>query len=89
MKTEEKAYRESHLRSVIKGLTWRILGTLDTMVISWFITGSIKFALSIGGIEVVTKFILYYLHERAWQIVPRGTVRSITDKVTGGPDSRD
>jgi uncharacterized membrane protein len=67
--------KESHTRSVIKGITWRVVGTLDTMVIAWWITGSVKWALSIGGIEVFTKIILYYLHERIWQGLPRGSVR--------------
>lgn len=66
--------KESHLRSVIKGVTWRILGTIDTIVISYFITGNTKHAVSIGGIEVFTKIFLYYLHERLWQIAPRGTL---------------
>lgn len=64
--------RESHGRSLIKGITWRILGTLDTMVISWFMTGSVAIAAAIGGTEVFTKVILYYLHERAWQMAPSG-----------------
>lgn len=80
MKTEDRKNKESHLRSVLKGVTWRVLGTIDTMVISYFITGSWKFALSIGSIEVVSKLVLYYLHERAWQLVPRGTVRKIVKK---------
>ncbi|MBV6429314.1 MAG: hypothetical protein KIPDCIKN_03865 [Haliscomenobacter sp.] len=72
---EEKPLRESHLRSVLKGITWRILGTLDTMVISYLITGSVKWAVSIGGVEVFTKILLYYIHERLWQFIPRGAVR--------------
>ncbi|WP_236976249.1 DUF2061 domain-containing protein [Membranihabitans maritimus] len=71
-----KKAKESHVRSFIKGVTWRVLGTLDTMIISYFITGNWKFALSIGGIEVFSKLILYYLHERAWQMLPRGSVRT-------------
>lgn len=67
--------RESHLRSLLKGISWRILGTLDTIIISWIVTGSIAFAATIGTTEVITKLVLYYLHERAWQLVPRGTVR--------------
>lgn len=65
-----KYKKESHLRSVIKGITWRILGTLDTMLISYIITGNTKMAVSIGGLEVFTKLVLYYLHERAWQVAP-------------------
>lgn len=73
----ELQYRkESHLRSVIKGITWRIVGTLDTMILSYIFTGSIKIAAAIGGTEVITKIGLYYLHERVWQVLPRGTVRS-------------
>lgn len=73
--------KESHLRSILKGVSWRIIGTLDTMVISYFITGSITFALSIGSIEVVSKFVLYYLHERFWQLAPRGYIRQGINKL--------
>ncbi|MDB2656562.1 DUF2061 domain-containing protein [Crocinitomicaceae bacterium] len=52
--------------SLLKTLSWRIIGTLDTMLISYLLTGKLDVALSIGGIEVVSKMILYYLHERAW-----------------------
>jgi uncharacterized membrane protein len=58
---KEKAYR-----SIVKTISWRVLGTIDTIVISYFITGSLVMAASIGSIEVVTKMILYYFHERAW-----------------------
>jgi uncharacterized membrane protein len=53
-------------RHIAKTLTWRIVGTIDTMLISYLITGNIKVGLSIGGVEVFSKMILYYLHERAW-----------------------
>lgn len=56
----------SYKRHVLKTITWRIIGTLDTMIIAWFITGSWEWGLAIGGIEVFTKMILYFLHERAW-----------------------
>ena len=52
--------------SLLKTLSWRIIGTLDTMLISYMLTGKLDIAVSIGGIEVVSKMILYYLHERAW-----------------------
>lgn len=54
------------MRSVIKGVSWRIVGTIDTTVISFFLTGELKMALKIGLTEVLTKVILYYLHERVW-----------------------
>ncbi|MCX6320834.1 MAG: DUF2061 domain-containing protein [Bacteroidia bacterium] len=50
----------------MKSVSWRIIGTIDTMVISYFITGRVTVALSIGSVEVLTKTILYYFHERLW-----------------------
>jgi len=51
---------------LIKTITWRILGTLDTMLIVWIITGNPITRLKIGFAEVITKLILYYLHEKMW-----------------------
>ena len=53
-------------RSLLKSITWRLIAELDTMLISYFLSGSIALSLSIVGIESVTKFGLYYLHERVW-----------------------
>jgi uncharacterized membrane protein len=53
-------------RHVAKTITWRIVGTIDTMVIGWIITGNAVMGVKIGGIEVVTKMILYFFHERIW-----------------------
>lgn len=53
-------------RHLAKTITWRVIGTIDTTLLSWFITGNWKFGLAIGGTEVITKMILYFLHERAW-----------------------
>ena len=63
---------DSHTRSFAKALSWRMTGTIDTIVISLVITGSIKLAATIGLTEVVTKSVLYYLHERAWLKIPFG-----------------
>lgn len=59
-------------RSLLKSVSWRIIGTLDTIIISYVITGEISFALSIGGIELVTKMMLYVVHERLWNKVNWG-----------------
>ena len=67
--------RDSHLRSVLKGISWRIIATTTTTTIAYFVTGEIGLALSIGGIEFVGKVFIYYLHERAWLLVPEGGVR--------------
>ena len=56
----------SYKRHFAKTLSWRVIGTIDTMVLSSVITGSWKMGLAIGGIEVVTKMVLYFLHERIW-----------------------
>ncbi len=53
-------------RHLLKTISWRIIGTLDTMILSWIITGSLKIGMAIGGVEVITKMVLYYFHERAW-----------------------
>ena len=53
-------------RHLAKTITWRIVGTIDTMIIGWLITGNPITGLKIGGIELITKMILYFLHERIW-----------------------
>ncbi|MEM7101183.1 MAG: DUF2061 domain-containing protein [Pseudomonadota bacterium] len=61
---------DSHARSLAKAFSWRIVATLTTSIIAYFITGEIDTAVAIGSIEFVLKFLIYYLHERAWAIVP-------------------
>ena len=63
---------DTHSRSFAKALSWRVTGTIDTMIISLVVTGSIKLAAAIGMTEVVTKSLLYYFHERAWLKIPYG-----------------
>ncbi|MBA3516938.1 MAG: DUF2061 domain-containing protein [Rhizobiales bacterium] len=67
-----KEAREGHTRSFMKAVTWRVTGTVDTFILSLIITGSVKFAGSIAGTEVITKIFLYYFHERAWSYVSWG-----------------
>ena len=61
--------RDSHPRSIAKAVSWRITGSLDTFVLGFLFTGSVKLAGSIAGAEMATKMILYYLHERAWSVI--------------------
>ncbi|HLS12528.1 MAG TPA: DUF2061 domain-containing protein [Flavobacteriaceae bacterium] len=63
---------ELHSRSFIKALSWRFIGTLDTIVISWVITGKMILAFSIGAFELMTKTVLYYFHERIWNSIKWG-----------------
>lgn len=65
-KTGQISYEDRHWRSLIKGISWRILGSIDTMIIAFFVTGNTKQAFEIGFTEVFTKMILFYLHERFW-----------------------
>ncbi|KAB7884210.1 DUF2061 domain-containing protein [Poseidonibacter ostreae] len=67
---QEKAYR-----SVVKTISWRTIGTLDTIIISYFITGNLEMAAAIGSIELFTKMALYYFHERAWNKIDLGRVK--------------
>lgn len=60
---------DAHGKSIAKAISWRIVGTIDTILISWWLTGTISLALSIGSIEIFSKFFLYYGHERLWNII--------------------
>jgi uncharacterized membrane protein len=61
---------EGHGRSFMKAVSWRAVGSIDTFTISFFVTGKVGLAGSIAAVEVVTKIVIYYLHERAWAVVP-------------------
>jgi uncharacterized membrane protein len=64
--------REAHSRSIVKAISWRITGSIDTFVISALITGKLTLAGSIAATELATKILLYYFHERIWAIIPWG-----------------
>ena len=66
---------EKPYRSVVKAISWRTVGTIDTIVVSYFITGNLVMAASIGSIEDITKMALYYFHERAWNKLSFGKVK--------------
>ena len=67
---------ESKARSLLKGLTWRVVATATTIVIAWVITDDVTVALEIGAIEVFAKIGVYYVHERAWQRISFGITRT-------------
>ncbi len=76
---------ESHLRSVVKGVSWRIVGTIDTFAWSWLITHEPVKAGAIASLEVFTKVALFYAHERLWRIVaisPHARWRSLAKAVS-------
>ena len=74
---------DSHLRSLLKGLTWRFVGSGTTMLIAWIAIGNVKQAAGIAVVEFAAKFFVYYLHERAWLCVPPGTIRKWFRKDSG------
>ncbi len=71
------ADKESHIRSLLKGLTWRIIATSMIFAITYFSTGEIQMAMKVAAIEFPVKLLIYYIHERAWQLVPIGGVREM------------
>ncbi len=73
----DKDLRESHLRSVLKAITYRIVGTLTTGILAYSVTGDFGVSFAIAALEPFVKTIVYYLHERVWQQLPRGTVRKL------------
>ena len=70
---------EHHSRSFLKAVSWRITGTLDTIVVSYLVAGQIKLAVSIGFVELFTKIGLYYVHERVWDRVSFGRAKPRKD----------
>lgn len=69
--------KDKSYRSLLKSISWRITGTIDTFVISYLITGKFTIAMSISGVEILTKFTLYYFHERLWNKINIGRVKEI------------
>jgi uncharacterized membrane protein len=64
--------QENIKRSILKTISWRIVGTITTVTVSYLITGTMTLAFSIGGIELVSKMALYFFHERAWNNIKWG-----------------
>ena len=63
---------DSKKRHIAKTVTWRVVGTIDTMILAWWISGNPLVGLQVGGAEVITKMILYYVHERGWYKIDYG-----------------
>ena len=67
-------------RHVLKTITWRIIGTVDTILIGWLVSGDPMVGLTIGSFEVFTKMILYFIHERIWYKVNLGVKRDVDNE---------
>lgn len=85
--------RIRHKRHIAKTITWRVIGTLDTIILSWFISGDPTIGLQIGLTESVTKMFLYYVHERVWVRIyvensqKRHLIKTVTWRVIGTLDT--
>lgn len=66
--------RENKMRHLAKTITWRMVGTSDTMVLAWLLTGNPLTGVKIGLAELLTKMILYYIHERIWYRIDFGLI---------------
>jgi len=66
---------DKHYRSLMKAVSWRTTGSIDTMIVSYFVTGKITLALTISGVELFTKIGLYYVHERLWENLSFGRIK--------------
>ncbi|WP_298556012.1 DUF2061 domain-containing protein [uncultured Algibacter sp.] len=69
---KEDSVGEKPIRSVAKALSWRVVGTLDTLVVSYVLTGEISVAASIASVDFLTKLVLYFFHERIWNAIKWG-----------------
>ena len=69
---DEDRNSEKPVRSIAKALSWRVVGTIDTLVVSYILSGEIALAASIASIDFLTKLILYFFHERAWNKIKWG-----------------
>lgn len=75
--------KESHLRSILKAISWRLVATLTTFVLAYLVFSNsecenvLEKSTIVAGLELFIKLFFYYLHERIWQLVPIGTVRKI------------
>jgi uncharacterized membrane protein len=56
----------THSFYIIKALSWRAIGTLDTILLGWLVTGNPLMGLTIGAYEFITKTTLYYIHDLVW-----------------------
>lgn len=74
---------ESYGRTTTKTTTWRVIASIDTTLLAWYFTGSIGTAISIGGLEIITKLVLYFFHERAWTKISFGI------EMNGDKDNKD
>lgn len=60
---------QSRMVSVLKALSWRTIGTIDTILITYFLSGQWEVAIGVGSLELLTKTVLFFFHERIWNAI--------------------
>jgi len=65
---------DKHIRSITKGISWRVIATITTMTLVFLFTGDVSLSLGIGAFDVLLKLVFYYAHERAWNGIAWGRV---------------
>ena len=79
--SEKTKKQESHTRSILKAITWRIIASLTTFILAYLIFSGagcdevLEKSTIVAVLELIIKLVIYYLHERAWTLVPSGTFR--------------
>lgn len=71
----KSSVKDSNRRHLMKTFSWRVIGTIDTIIFGWMIIGNPLSGLKLGGFEVVTKMLLYFLHEKLWYKINFGLDR--------------
>ncbi len=71
--------KDKNIRSLAKAVTWRFLATLTTITLVYIATRELALSIGVGAIEVITKLLLYYAHERVWNVVQWGKKASYED----------
>ena len=69
-------YRETRKRSIIKAVTYRSLATIATFTLAFAFTGSVEIATSIGLLDFVVKFAIYFINERLWNLTSWGYLKT-------------
>ncbi|MBU1975873.1 MAG: DUF2061 domain-containing protein [Nanoarchaeota archaeon] len=71
---------EKHTRSIVKTISWRIIATATTIALVFMFTGSHELSLTVGALEVISKLIFYYAHERVWSKVNWGVQKAVPEE---------
>ena len=66
---------ETHVRSIAKAVSWRIVATLTTVLLVYVFTGNLLVSGGVGLTELLSKLLIYYVHERVWNAIGFGRIK--------------